>query len=400
MHRISASKMNLCEKCLFWAREDVVIPQEESSEAANAGTGKHFALELIAGVSNTDNVGDSEFANLWGCEDVDAHAIINTVECWLRPWIDSGSVYCELPLAYCTKTDTARELYSKSARDYSDLKPGEIPMTIDLFVQTGEATGLVVDYKTGLQSTLVAVGASSQLNVCALAVARAFGLDEVRIAYAIVADDGHARIEEHVLDSFDLAAIAENVRGIMSRLTANPQPHPGEHCKAKWCPAKRVCPATIGLAKATPEFAPMVMVIDDAETCAKVHAQIALAEEFLVGVKAAVKDYVTENGAVQLDDGSTLELVQKSRETLDIDGNDKAVAALKKALGDAFQRAVHVKVSTSKEAIKAATAQLAKGKERVALERAIVEELQTLNAVKLSTFETVEVVRDRKRKVG
>jgi hypothetical protein len=394
--RLSASKLGLGFKCLWWAREDVALPAQESSEAANSGTNKHKALEFIVeGAISID-----PFASLWGCAGEDARSILDAIDAWLRPWLNSGTVFRELALAYCPSTDTARKLESRGQRDYSSLKRGEIPMTIDLAVAQDFTSGLVVDYKTGRQDGLDPVDDSAQLSLCALAFARAFGLDEVDVAYALVADDGSARIERCLLDSFDLASVAETVRATMTRLADDPQPCPGEHCKTKWCPARAVCPATIGLAKATPELAPLVVRINSAEQCAWAHSRLTLAEDFLTSVKVAVKDFVYENGPVLLDDGSSLMLVEKTRETLDIDGNEKAIAALKKALGPAFERAVNVKISASKESLKAATAQLAKGKERTALERGILEELQTCNAVKLSTFETVEVVRDRKRKAG
>ena len=150
------------------------------------------------------------------------------------------------------------------------------------------------------------------------------------------------------------------------------------------------------MVKATPSLSPLAIRIDSAATAAKVHSQIDAAEEFIKSVKASLKDFVTNNGPVDLADGSTLEIVSKCRETLDVDGNDKAQAVIRDTLGYAADRALSLKVTTSKEALKAATAMLAKGKERTALERRIMEELQNCKAVKVSSFETLENVKKKR----
>jgi len=58
-------------------------------------------------------------------------------------------------------------------------------------------------------------------------------------------------------------------------------------------------------------------------------------------------------------------------------------------LGEHFDAAV--KYSTSKAAIARATKEIAKGRERTALERSILEQLETCGCVGMSTHERLKV---------
>ena len=395
--RLSGSKLGLASSCTFWAREDVPLPPRETSFAADAGTNKHSAMEALVQSlkTGTAKIDVDQFASLWGCDTRDSVQIQRTIMSWLAPMVETGKVYTEIPLAYDTHTDNARKISSSGQRDYSNVAAYEIPLTLDLAILCEGGGGFVCDHKTGRQDGLPPSSEFGQLSIGALALARCFGLDRVKVAYAVLSDDGHARIDEHVLDAFDLEAVAEEVASIVKRIPTA-RPNPGPWCRSKWCPLRASCPSTTSMVKATPSLSPLAIRIDSATTAAKVHSQIDAAEEFIKSVKASLKDFVTNNGPVDLADGSTLEIVSKCRETLDVDGNDKAQAVIRDTLGYAADRALSLKVTTSKEALKAATAMLAKGKERTALERRIMEELQNCKAVKVSSFETLENVKKKR----
>ncbi len=404
--KLSGSKISLAKHCTWWAREDVALPSSVASAHANAGTDKHTCLEkiLLCGPMLSE-----EFRKLWGCDPRDVNVIQTNILDWL-PFLtaECEESLTEIPLAYDPKTDKARELPRGQHREYIGLRPGEIPLTLDLVAFFADGTGLVIDHKTGRQDNLDRACESGQLGIGALAFARLHKLDTVRVAYTIVGDDGCARIDEATLDAFDLESIAEEIKGLAETIARKPDPSAGPWCKSKYCPALGTCPVTLEAIQKTESLAPLSSTsqapisvsIQSAEHCAKVHTQLALAEEFLGMVRAAIEIYVKEHGAVPLADGSLLDLVAHSRESLDIDGNERALDALQKALGPAYDRAVSVKVSTNKEAIKAATGQLAKGRDRTSLERAILEDLAELGAIKVSTYEKIDVIKPSKQKAA
>lgn len=394
MHRLSGSKLKLAMSCLYWAREDVALPARESSAAADAGTNKHTILEkLFVG----EALPDEEFQKLWDCDPRDVAAIQDNIQTWL-PSLTAGctEAITEIPLAYHPITDTARELPRGGHREYVGLRSGEIPLTLDLVAVYADGTGLVVDHKTGRQNGLEPAAVSAQLGLGALALARLRNLTSVRVAYTLVNDDGTVRIDEAVLDTFDLEALADEVRGIVERLDNFPVPCPGPWCKSKFCPARSVCPVTSVTVAKTEALAPLSVTIESPQHCTKLHTQLGLAEEFLARVRAAIDLYVKDHGPIELGDGTALDLVHKTRETLDIDGNNKALEILQKALGPAYERAVTMKVSTTKEAVRAATALLAKGKDRTALERQLLADLAYSGAIKVGSYEKVEVTRPAK----
>lgn len=371
------------------------IPPQQSSAAADAGTGKHSVCEkLKLGVS----ISDEEFVKLWGCEPSDVKHIRENLAEWMGA-LGSGfdKQACELPVVYDVATDKARVIpNSNGHRDYSTVRATELPSTQDLVAYTPGKAGLVIDYKTGLQADVDPAATNRQLANGALALARLYGLQRVTVGLAFVADDGTMRPDMAELDELDIEAFAQELRELVAKIP-EAQPTPGPWCKRKWCNAFRtgVCPAQQQVATTIPKAA-LTLNIASREQAADVFTGLELAEEYLKSVKAALDLYVRTHGAITLADGSSLDLVSKSRETLSIDGNRKAIATLQHYLGDAFERAVTVSHKTSKEAIKAATSQLAKGRARTALEREILEALQTDGAVKVGSYETVEVVKAKK----
>jgi len=134
------------------------LPQHDyRTDAATAGDERH---------------GDAEAAAVLG-----AHEDLP----WqVRKLLEPGDVLAaECAMAIDVSDDTARALGHIAWRDYSGLRPFEIPGTIDLNV-ANERRILVVDYKGFEPVTPAAV--NPQLASGALAMARASGRDEVDVA--------------------------------------------------------------------------------------------------------------------------------------------------------------------------------------------------------------------------
>lgn len=134
------------------------LPQTEyHSEYADQGTDRHE---------------DAEVAALLGAED--------DMPWQVRKLLEPGDVFStECPMAYDVANDTARALGHIKWRDYKNLNPFEIPMTLDLIIY-GTNRIIVVDYKGFEEVTSAAT--NPQLATGALAVARASGRDEIVVA--------------------------------------------------------------------------------------------------------------------------------------------------------------------------------------------------------------------------
>lgn len=294
---LSGSRFGLARHCLWWARDEVHAPRI-GSDVADCGRCRHLVLECMAGTR-------VDAPATWGCDPKDWPAI----EANIREWLPTGGI-TEVPIYYdgtSARTDASRE------RDYA-CRPGELPMTID-YLNRRSSSVEVWDYKTGRQEHLEAASDNGQLAICALAAAKLHGVDQAVGVLAIVADDGTARLDQCDYDSLDLDAIAYEARNMIQSIPTS-QPCPGPWCSQKWCPARSVCPAMTEAIATTP-IAPLSLTIDSAETCARVHTQLGLAEEFLAAVVAARNEWLKSNPeGCKLVDGSTLQWAVEERDSI------------------------------------------------------------------------------------
>lgn len=381
MARLTGSKMGLAASCLYWARDDVPVPPRESSEAADAGTRKHGIIEAL--ISSWAMDFNLSAAN-WGSESYEAFM---AVVANLNEWLPRGG-RCEAPFAYDPQTGRGYSLATNGGhRDYSLVKPGEIALTVDWY-DVSDGIVHIWDWKFGRQTETEPAETNPQLATAALAICRAYGCTSAKVGLAFVDDDGTARVSVATLDAFDLERISGEVRGIWERLQSDPMPNPGPWCRAKWCPLRATCPATTAALATTPA-APLSLTISTPEQAARVHTQLALAEEFLAGVKRALNDYVKANGAVPLGDGSSLAVVEVSRETV------QATPAVKAAL-DREGLSEALEWSTSKAAIERCVKKSAPRGKAAERMREVLEVLQATGGVKVSTFEKVDVVKAKK----
>ncbi len=142
----------------------------------------------------------------------------------------------ECAFAYDASDGTARKLGHIARRDYQELRPFEIPGTIDLLIR-GNGRIVVVDYK-GYEEVTDAES-NAQTATYALMVARTYGYDEVTVA--IVYLGGPRRPSIAVLGAFDLDAHAERLRQLQLDVARADAPIvSGPHCK--YCNAFLACP--------------------------------------------------------------------------------------------------------------------------------------------------------------
>lgn len=172
----------------------------------------------------------------------------------------------EMTIAYNPVTDTARVLGSGLDRQYEEagLEEDEIPVTMDVIGldrKDGPVRGVVVDYKTGW-GRIAPTHKNWQMKGGALALARAFDLDEVVAQLIYLREGKAARRDRAVFSAADLAAIAGEARmrhalamsdrALYVQSNITPDAVRGSWCK--YCPSFFSCPGQIGLMKAM--FAP------------------------------------------------------------------------------------------------------------------------------------------------
>lgn len=168
--------------------------------------------------------------------------------------LPAGGDY-EVKLAWDYERDTARILPGEGKRDYFPATATEFVMTVDYIGRNGFV--VVGDWKTGFR-LLGPARDSRQLRIGALAAARLTGIDDAKVFYAFLREDGSVAFSWATFDAFDLAEIADEMRQLAAQLRAlrtvkanldaKVQPHEGPWCD--YCPAFNSCPAKMQLARA------------------------------------------------------------------------------------------------------------------------------------------------------
>jgi hypothetical protein len=154
----------------------------------------------------------------------------------------------EVALAWDHVTDRGRILPAAGQRDYAAAVPTEFVGTADHMGRT-DFEVIVLDWKSG-HRYLGPAARSRQLRMLALAAARALGVEQARVAYFYLRDDGTYGTSWAEFDAFDLAEIADELRGLAETLpqATSADVSEGPHCD--FCPAFNSCPAKMKLALA------------------------------------------------------------------------------------------------------------------------------------------------------
>ena len=271
----SGSKIGLVMACQHPCTAVTEWPEQEPGESAEIGNDTHGALETVAlGEAPAKLSSDkARAAYLRGREILDA--LMDAGESWM--------LVPELAIAYHVETSTARPLKKAHHRDYSDLRTGEIPATLDL-VGARRGDLLVLDWKTGLK--IEHDGRTTwQMRFCGLAAARMFGASDVRVTLAYIGDS-YQGTPSVLLDAWDLDEAAQEPRDLWRKIHAGPQPpKPGPHCTRDYCPLIGQCEATRA---ALASLAPTPIERVTRENAAKAWELLPRAEAALKAVKAEI----------------------------------------------------------------------------------------------------------------
>mgnify|MGYP000904104801 FL=1 len=220
-----------------------VLPRvwSESSTYAQRGTAIHAHLERLA-----HGMPEAESLALVDIEHRDAAATIDTASL-----ADDLTLSPEVALAYKPADDTARLIGQGLARDYSTVGLDEIPLTIDLAGRRQDH-GVVRDYKTGHRNVTRA-GTNWQMIGAALAVSRAFDLDDMEAEVIYVRPGRDVYRDTARLTGLELAGAAAELRALMPRverdrasMAAGEHVEPTEGSWCQYCPSKWTCPAKVG----------------------------------------------------------------------------------------------------------------------------------------------------------
>lgn len=165
----------------------------------------------------------------------------------------------ELTLAYKPMDDTARVLGVALDREYeaAGLQDDEVPVTMDvvgLDKPVAPTRGSVIDWKTGW-AQLARAGRNWQMRGGALALSRAFDLDDVDAQLIYLREGVPARRDRAVFTAADLAGFAAEARArwVLSledrarreRTGALPDATQGSWCR--YCPSFHACPPKVAL---------------------------------------------------------------------------------------------------------------------------------------------------------
>lgn len=238
--------------CVTWLQLDIAWV-DSTSEAAERGTkGHHVAACEHKGIAVTMPTDDPglcamiEQARTWRAERFGGDPILR------------DSLQAEVAFAYDVETKTGRLLVDPpgetNVRWYADrvlrprygVKPSEIPGRLDLFGRGVDAKGaylLNVDYK--FHSAVEWSEARAQLEYQALALARTYGINRVKVVALHLWEDVEWHEEAYELDEAALNDIEWRIYLLAFATPANDNaPVPGAHCRKRYCPARATCPVS------------------------------------------------------------------------------------------------------------------------------------------------------------
>ena len=373
--RLTGSRLPIASRCLG----AVVLPGvHTTSDAAEAGTGRHTYLRRVAEVGRDAALAEIPADAPWRstCEGIDTDAI------------PSGQ--WETAYAYHPATDTARVLGADMARDYSAATDDEVTGTADL-VSVCEGRPWVIDFKGSEAVDPAAV--NLQLGFYALSHARTVGADAARASICYVHTDGRLEWDHADLDGWDLDAIASRVRDLWTRAREiratgqTPDLRTGLHCR--YCPAMPMCPAQVTLARelaaGDADLAGILTLSDESAGAAWVKVQQY--RQVLDRIEGALRERAMVRG-LPLPDGSRLVVQESSRRVLDVDRTLPVLRGLVGVRAESF-----VERSISSSVIESVSREVAKarGEKLAATREAVWSALRGEKAVKESTYTQLRV---------
>lgn len=271
------SKLGLARACKWWLLPEVPWV-DTASEYALRGRALHQAMAAIV------SGGVLELA-----DDPLDRALYAQARAWLceKGFLQQSGKYkgkplmglrAEVAFAYDLETHEARELVDPpgwDARWYADpakraaytgpggpISASEVCGRVDILTRGVDAEGaflFVGDYKFHFGGVHAAPppDARAQLEICALAASKVFGIDRVETVGIHVYEDrvvpeivGTPRVNADgvvgtpELGTFALYMVAADLDDLAHPAANDPVPHSGPHCGARYCPARAACPLT------------------------------------------------------------------------------------------------------------------------------------------------------------
>jgi hypothetical protein len=242
-NRISGSRLPLVALCRAAFTPAAVWPHTPAGRPAAFGSAVHKAVEVwyARGEVNLDAIA-TEF-------DLDADEAVR-LERVFDGWASSryatlSGATPEWGAAYDVATRKVIVLPQGAGRAaYETLPPLAVPATLDLVrADPTTRTGEVHDWKTG-RTKLPPAQENWQLKFGAMLLARAFGLDTVRVYLHTLDEEGEIRTSEGALDELDFDTVESQVAAWVMEADGNPEVRPGEHCVGLYCPMRATCSAT------------------------------------------------------------------------------------------------------------------------------------------------------------
>ena len=355
----SLSRLDVADICVFPWQGRAVWPKRVSGRFATFGTATSLAAQCVA---------------VWGDAPVDAIADVNGLNAEDRQKLltftadvrrklaeeAATTVWrkAEVALGYDVVTGIGRELtVKKKDRDYFETGEDEQSGTPDLVTMFAGGRLRVTDYKSGRYKRGHRPGKTLQLRALAAAAASAYGVGEVEVELVQIDDDGSIREPSpvDVLDEFDLAGVAEDLRALRRRIAGPAEaPRPGWWCTGRYCPVVATCPATakalLAIDRASELRFPLSIALESAEHAGYVLERLDAVEKAVDTIRQAVKDYAKRYGPVPVGDGKVYgPILMDGRESVDLTVAG-AEDLIRQVLGEAAVEAV-VEKSTSKAAI-------------------------------------------------
>jgi hypothetical protein len=231
MKNVTGSRLPILQRCQYFARDDVSYTAPESGAAAGRGNDMHDAIDK---------------RDLTGVAFEDIQAVQRGID-YLDSLRAAGwTVETEVPLALNYVIGEGRRMKSSGHRDYTDLRPNEIPLTVDYMATTvvlgdGEEVLMVEvgDWKTGYGAHVDKTSENWQLGAACAALSAMYGDSTVTAKVHYLDND--------YVDSWTFSAMEAQRFGIWIKnrveMTPGAQPSPGDHCK--YCPARVECPKTV-----------------------------------------------------------------------------------------------------------------------------------------------------------
>lgn len=359
--RLTFSKLELAEKCLFAFRNDVEWDPWVPSQPALCGTAfGEYAYAVIRGQPVPEPLGlDEEHVEKLG------HFKLN--------WTQGEYTHAEIAIAFNVVTGEVRYLGENIGREYDKFGagPDDVCGSIDACAEDIGSIR-VAEWKTGAQRKLNRLD-NRQARGYAAAYARLKGVSQAEVEVQVIDDDGSKVYPDLLMGdeiADELARIASKAEEIE---LLNPQPVPGFHCKE--CPARGGCPAirenTDALVK---HRLPMLTTHEDV---AGVVEKLVALEAQAEAIWDAVKVRVEEIGEVKLSDGRVYGMCSRTNESIKADAAEPILAAmgLKAA----------TKVSLTKASVGDAVKAVAPKGKAAGMMRDVLAQLRGADALKEST---------------